>query len=110
MDERGRRFIHVLADNKRLDLLAEIAAQFEVLKAAAEHVVDVKITTAVALTNEQKDAYVQALGRRFEQEVHMHVAVDPSLVGGAIVRAGDTVIDGSLRDRLTRLNEALLRA
>ena len=110
LDDRGRRFIHVLANNKRLDLLAEIATQFEALKAEAEQVVDVQITAAVALTDTQIDAYSTALERRFEQQVHVQIAVDPSLLGGAVIRAGDTVIDGSLRSRLTRLNEALLHA
>lgn len=110
MDDRGRRFVQVLADNKRLGLLPEIAAQFEARKAEAEKVVDVEIITAVALADEQVDAYSKALERRFEQEVHVNVAVDPALVGGAVIRAGDTVIDGSLRGRLTRLNEALLHA
>ena len=109
LDDRGRRFVHVLADNKRLGLLPEIATQFEALKAEAEKVVDVEIATAVALADEQIDAYSKALERRFEREVHVNVAVDPALVGGAVIRAGDIVIDGSLRDRLTRLNEALLR-
>ena len=89
--------------------LPEIATQFEALKAEAEQVVDVQITAAVALTD-KIDAYSTALERRFDQEVHIQIAVDPSLLGGAVIRAGDTVIDGSLRSRLTRLNEALLHA
>ncbi len=110
LDDLGRRFVHVLSANKRLHLLGEIASQFETRKAAAEQVVDVEITAAVALTATQIDAYSQALERRFEQVVHVNLAVDPGLVGGAVIRAGDTVIDGSLRGRLTRLNEALMHA
>ena len=110
LDDRGRRFVHVLADNKRLHLLPEIATQFEALKAEAEKVMDVQITAAVELTGTQADAYSSALERRFDQEVHVQISVDPSLLGGAVIRAGDTVIDGSLRSRLTRLNEALLHA
>ena len=110
LDDRGRRLVHVLAANKRLDLLPEIATQFEVRKAEAEQVVDVEIRAAVPLTEGQVDAYAQALKRRFEQEVDVKTVVDPGLLGGAVVYAGDTVIDGSFRGRLARLSEALLHA
>lgn len=109
IDDRCRRFVNVLADNHRLELLPEIAAQFEALKAEAEKTVDVEITAAVELTDEQVDAYTQALRQRFDQDVNVSVDIDPGLVGGAIVRAGDTVIDGSVRGRLTRLVESLQR-
>ena len=109
IDDRCRRFVRVLADNHRLDLLPEIAAQYETLKAEAEKTLDVAITAAVPLTEEQIDTYVEALRRRFDQEVNVNVVVDPGLVGGAVVRAGDTVIDGSVRGRLTRLVESLQR-
>ena len=110
LDDRGRRLVHVLAANKRLDLLPEIATQFEVRKAEAEEVVDVEISAAIELTEAQVDAYAQALKRRFDQEVEVTTVVDPRLLGGAVVRAGDTVIDGSLRGRLARLGETLLHA
>ena len=110
LDDRGRRFVHVLAANKRLELLPEIAAQFEVRKAEAELVLDVEIVSAVGLSAAQKDAYAQALKRRFDQDVQVTERVDSQLVGGAVVRAGDTVIDGSVRGRLSRLVDALQRA
>ena len=109
IDDRCRRFVNVLADNHRLELLPEIAAQFEALKAEAEKTLDVEITAAVELTDQQVDSYTQALRQRFDQDVNVSVDIDPGLVGGAIVRAGDTVIDGSVRGRLTRLVESLQR-
>lgn len=109
IDDRCRRFVNVLADNQRLDLLPEIAAQFEALKAEAEKTLDVEITAAVELTDQQVASYAQALRQRFDQDVNVSVDIDPGLVGGAIVRAGDTVIDGSVRGRLTRLVESLQR-
>ncbi len=109
IDERCRRFVSVLADNHRLELLPEIAAQFEALKAEAEKTLDVEIAAAVELTDRQVDAYAAALQKRFDQKVDVKVEVDPGLVGGAVIRAGDTVIDGSLRGRLTRLVESLQR-
>lgn len=107
LDAFGRRFLRVLGSNKRLGLLPEIAAQFEARKAAAERVLDVQIVTAVELTGEQRAAYAAALEQRFDREVQITDAVDPGLLGGAIIRAGDTVIDGSVRGRLTRLTDAL---
>lgn len=109
LDDRCRRFVNVLADNHRLELLPEIAAQFEALKAEAEKTLDVEITAAVELTDQQVASYAQALRQRFDQDVNVSVDIDPGLVGGAIVRAGDTVIDGSVRGRLTRLVESLQR-
>lgn len=110
LDDSGRRFVLVLADNKRLELLPEIAEQFEARKAEAEQILDVEIAAAVGLSETQMNDYAEALERRFSQQVNLSVAVDPGLVGGAVIRAGDTVIDGSVRGRLTRLVEALQRA
>lgn len=110
LDNGGRRFVLVLADNKRLELLPEVAAQFEARKAEAERVLDVEIAAAATLSEAQMNDYAQALERRFSQQVNVTAVTDPGLVGGAVIRAGDTVIDGSVRGRLTRLVEALQRA
>ncbi len=107
LDDGGRRFVHVLAENKRLELLPQIAEQYEVRKAEAEKVLEVEVVAAVELTDAQREAYAAALAARFAQEVEVTVAVDPKLIGGAIVRAGDTVVDGSVRGRLARLAGAL---
>jgi F-type H+-transporting ATPase subunit delta len=96
-----------LAHNHRLGLLPEIAAQFEVLRAEVENVADVKIISAVELNQVQQDRLVGALKKRLKREVRLHCEVDASLVGGAIVRSGDFVIDGSLRARLERLAGAM---
>lgn len=107
LDDRGQRFVQVLADNGRLDLLVEIARQYEVRKADAERVLEVEIAAAVELTDEQKQGFAAALRERLDQAVEVTTAVDANLVGGAVIRAGDTVIDGSVRGRLTRLAGAL---
>ena len=98
-----QNFVRVLAENHRLPLLPEIAAQYEELRAAVENTVDVEVTSAVALDAAQSENLKRALNERLKRQVRMQNSVDSSLLGGAIVRAGDLVIDGSLKGRLERL-------
>jgi F-type H+-transporting ATPase subunit delta len=98
-----QNFVRVLAENHRLLLLPEIAAQYEELRAAVENTVDVEVTSAVALDAAQSENLKRALNTRLKRQVRMQNSVDSSLLGGAIVRAGDLVIDGSLKGRLERL-------
>ncbi|MBM0104185.1 F0F1 ATP synthase subunit delta [Steroidobacter sp. S1-65] len=103
MDDRTRNFLATLADNRRLALLPEIASMYEALRAEAENTADVQVVSAVALNDAQKQRLAAALKQRLKREVRLHCEVDESLIGGAIVRAGDFVIDGSLKARLDRL-------
>ena len=106
----ARRFVHLLAENKRLPLLAEITLQFETKRAEEERTLDVEVTTAVGMSDAERDKFAQALTRRFDQEINMTTSVDESLLGGALIRAGDTVIDGTVKGKLAKLGEALARA
>ncbi|HEX4871666.1 MAG TPA: F0F1 ATP synthase subunit delta [Nevskiaceae bacterium] len=103
----GAGLVRVLADNGRLRLAADIAAQFERLKAEAESRVDVAITTAVAAPAAQQQALAAAIGKRLGREVQVQWSTDEALLAGAVVRAGDLVIDGSLRGELSKLKAAL---
>ena len=105
--EAGRNFLRTLAENRRLGLLPEIAAQFEVLRAEVEGVIDVEVVAAREIAAPQKKRLEAALEKRLGREVRMQIKLDDSLLGGAIVRAGDLVIDGSLKGRLARLDSAL---
>lgn len=107
VDASGRNFLALLAENRRLGLLPEIAAQFEALKAEVERAVDVEVTTAMALTEAQRARLSEALSKRLGRTVRLHETVDPGLVGGAIVRSGDLVIDGTVTGRLARLAQQL---
>jgi F-type H+-transporting ATPase subunit delta len=100
-------FVGVLAENHRLLLLPEIAAQFEVLRAEVENTVDVSVVSAFALDDAQRAKLAAALAKRFGRTVRLENTVDPALLGGAVVRAGDLVIDGSLKGRLQRLTTEL---
>lgn len=103
MDEQGRNFMQTLAENRRLGVLPQIAQIFEELRADVENVADVHVTSAVQLSDVQRERLAAALKKRLKRTVRLHCDVDASLIGGAIVRAGDFVIDGSLKARLERL-------
>jgi F-type H+-transporting ATPase subunit delta len=103
LDEHGKNFLNTLAQNRRLSLLPEIAAIYETLRADIEQIADVHVTSAMALTDEQRNRLAAALKKRLRREVRLHESVDPALVGGAVVRSGDLVVDGSLRAGLERL-------
>lgn len=107
LDAGGRNFLSLLAEAKRLPYLPEIAQLFDRLKAEAERVVDVHITSAAPMGAGEQSQLVAALERRFDRKVRVEAAVDPSLIGGAVVRAGDLTIDGSVKARLARLAQDL---
>jgi len=98
-----QNFLALLAENHRLLLLPEIAAHFEELRAQVENTVDVEVVSAVALNTAQQEKLSQALSARLKRRVRMQNSVDAALLGGAVVRAGDLVIDGSVKGRLQRL-------
>jgi F-type H+-transporting ATPase subunit delta len=99
--------MQLLADNRRLRALPEIAALFERLKRDAEHVLKVRVRSAVPLDEDEATRLISALRRRFGSDIDMEQRVDPSVLGGAVIDAGETVIDGSLRGRLEKLETAL---
>lgn len=102
-----RQYLTVLAENRRLPLLPEIHDQYEALKAEAEHVVNVTITSAQPMGPGEVETLTNALKRRFGGDIALTQAVDPELIGGAVIDAGDVVIDGSVRGKLARLEASL---
>jgi len=102
-------FLKVLMHYRRLPLLPEISAQFETLKRASEHKVKVNVTSAVALEQQQLDTLAERLKKRFGSDIEMETGIDDSLIGGLVVRAGDKVIDASVRGRLEQLGRSLVR-
>jgi F-type H+-transporting ATPase subunit delta len=103
-----QNFVRVLAANRRLLLLPEIAAHYEAMRAEVENTVDVQVISAVTLDAAQIEKLTQALHARLKRRVKMHNSVDAALMGGAVIRAGDLVIDGSLKGRLERLKTELV--
>ena len=101
------RFLAMLADNRRLALLPEIAGLYEELRVEAERVVKATVTSAAELPSAELDAIKASLRKRFGREVEVSTAIDAGLIGGAVIDAGDVVIDGSLKGKLERLQAAL---
>ena len=102
-----RNLLGLLFDNRRLALLPEIAGLFDELRFEAERVVRAKVTSAAALADGELETIKVALRKRFGREVEVETAIDASLIGGALIDAGDVVIDGSIKGKLERLQSAL---
>ena len=103
LGEEGGNFVRTLAANRRLAVLPQIAARFDELKDAAEGVADVTVTSAAPLDAGQRKTLAAALEKRLKRTVRLHFATDAALIGGAVVKSGDLVIDGSLRTHLERI-------
>jgi len=108
--ESARKFVQVLATNKRLPVLGEIHQQYEALRAQEQQTLDVEVTSAFELSALEAEKLKQALHARFNKDVSMTSRVDADLLGGAVIRAGDTVIDGSVRGKLRKLAESIQRS
>ena len=100
-------FLHVLASNKRLLLLPSIAELFAELKADLERSVEVNISTAFALDSAVETKLTEALKNKLQRDIRVNTNIDKSLLGGVVVRAGDIVIDGSIKGRIAKLAEAM---
>ncbi len=105
--ERWRSFIRVLAENKRLAALPQIASQFEALRETYENEIAVELTAAAPMSDAQTEQMRRALEQRLKRRVRIGTAVDERILGGAVIRAGDLVIDGSLTGRLKRMASEL---
>jgi F-type H+-transporting ATPase subunit delta len=104
-----RNFLKVLTDNGREEILDEVLLRYEEL--VKEHLgrVEVEVTTAVELSEDELDRIKERLGRSLEgREVILHTSVDPSILGGAVFRFGGRMVDSSLRGRLASLREEML--
>ncbi len=109
LDETAASLVGVLAAGQRLDLLPEITALFEQYRADAEKVVNAEVTSAYPLSDDQQKTIAASLKRRLGREVTLNCVTDPALIGGAVIRAGDLVIDGSVTGQVDRLASALSR-
>jgi len=106
-DNDSRNFIKLLAENNRMKLLTDIGGIYEELRAEAEGEIEANVISAFELTDEQRDKIANGLAKRLDRRVRIVSSVDKDLIGGAIIRAGDLVIDGSVRGRLEKMSNAV---
>ncbi|GAC17031.1 F0F1 ATP synthase subunit delta [Paraglaciecola arctica] len=107
LDLQGQNLVKILAENRRLQAFPEISVLFNQLKADFDKEIDVDITSAVKLKKQQQTDLGKSLEKRLARKVKLNCSVDPELIAGVLIKAGDTVIDGSLRSKLNRLSDAL---
>jgi F-type H+-transporting ATPase subunit delta len=107
IDEEGENFLKLIVQNNRLTLISFIAKLFEEYKAEDEGYVDVEVVSAFEMSKENKKHLTSTLEKTLNKKIHMQVSVDKSLIGGVLVRAGDRVIDGSIRGQLQHMQKTL---
>lgn len=107
LPQHGDAYVRLLVENGRLTVAPAIAEQFEALRAAAEQRVDVTVTSAVEFSAQQKQALATSLQQRLAVHVDLSFEQDDAIIGGAVIRAGDLVIDRSLRSQLERMQQSL---
>ncbi|NNF95939.1 MAG: F0F1 ATP synthase subunit delta [Halobacteria archaeon] len=108
LDQHGQNFVRMLTDNKRLDVISEIADLYEAKRAEAERTVEAEVTSASPLSAAQQAQLVTALKKRLGRDVTLVTKTDETILGGAIVRAGDLVIDASVTGQLEQLANTLM--
>jgi F-type H+-transporting ATPase subunit delta len=109
LDDQGKNFINVLSENDRLSLIPEICTLYEAYRDEDKGVIEAEVISAQALSKDDEKKLAAALNKRLGCEVKIVSKVDESLLGGAIIHAGDLVIDGSIQGRLGELATALSR-
>lgn len=107
LSETQQNFLRILSENNRLDLLVQVYELFELYKSNQEKSVDVEIHSAFEVSSEIEEKLAKSLSKKLDRVVSLKTTIDKSLIGGALIRAGDTVIDGSVRGRLASLAESL---
>jgi F-type H+-transporting ATPase subunit delta len=107
LSQGAMNFVGVLGENGRIELLPEISDMFELLKANHEKTMEVEIASAYEINDGEKATLSEALSNRLQRKINLETTLDPSLLGGAIIKAEDTVIDHSVRGKLQKMSHAL---
>lgn len=107
LDQYGRNLVRLIVQNGRLSALAEIAQIYAELRAESEKTVRAAMYTATPLDKSKQDRFASALQHKLGRSVELDFKVDEELIGGAVIRAGDWVVDGSVKTQLARLVGAI---
>ena len=102
-----RNFLLVIADHRRTQLIPEVIAAFHEVIRQRQGVAEAVVSTAVEVSAAQKKEMAATLARLTGRKIEAKYALDPALLGGAVVRIGDTIYDGSLRSRLNEMRARL---
>ncbi len=107
LNGKVRNLISLLAENRRLTLLPQVHALFDELKANEQKSVDVELVSAFPVSETVSRKLAEALEKRLQRDIRLTTKIDPGLIGGAVIRAGDKVMDSSIRGKLTKLAETM---
>jgi F-type H+-transporting ATPase subunit delta len=102
------RFLQMVVQKRREVVLSEVPAEFQRLSYAMLNILPVEVSTAVPLSPEERTSLAAALDRRTGKRIQLVERTDPQLMGGMVLRLGDTIIDGSVQGQLQRLRQRLL--
>jgi F-type H+-transporting ATPase subunit delta len=109
LDEQQQNLVKLMAENGRLSIMPDVRDQFEVARAKAENKVEAEVVSAFELTAQQTDELVNTLKNKLGCDVTLTTTVDESLIGGVVIKAGDTIIDASMKSQLDSLALSLGR-
>ncbi|MCW8851986.1 MAG: F0F1 ATP synthase subunit delta, partial [Gammaproteobacteria bacterium] len=109
LDEQQQNLVKLMSENGRLSIMPDVQDQFEVARAKAENKVEAEVISAFELTAQQTDELVNTLKNKLGCDVTLTTTVDESLIGGVVIKAGDTIIDASMKSQLDSLALSLGR-
>lgn len=107
LNEQGQNLIKVMAENGRLSVLPAVLTEFVALKSELEKQLDASVCSASPLSDADVAKIQASLEKRYGRTVKLNFSIDPSLMAGLVIKAGDDIIDASIRNKLNRLAEAL---
>ncbi|MFV2004306.1 MAG: F0F1 ATP synthase subunit delta [Gammaproteobacteria bacterium] len=109
LNQQQQNLVKLMAENGRLPLMGDVQQQFEVARAKAENKIEAEVVSAFELSDEQTDELVNTLKNKLGCDVTLTTTIDESLIGGVVIKAGDTIIDASMKSQLESLALSLAR-
>lgn len=107
LDESGQNFVRVLGENNRFEVLPEIYQEFLKMRSEHDKVLTVQFISAHDIPDNETEALKNKLASKYDKSIKLEKHVDPSLIGGVIIKIGDEVIDASYKNSLNELSSTL---